>query len=272
MKNFLRLYRSAEGQGNIGYDDAPSDTAGQPLTGANDGTSTDLATGKIVQLGQAVGRAGNPATLTEAREIPDGQATGNHFAISLGRNNGVDDIALWGSSIGYNVSNKTGRFFQGIGTFGPNQAKITLLSDDGVNARMQFESTSGGIVNIDFNDDAANPKRFDINAPWIMDTGWGTNGDTLIAAGAAYTLLKTDAVKLINTVAGNQVINIDVVAGGYAKQRFDFKKISADANTVTLNMVAGTIQGIGAAAATFVFNNPGESISVWVDILNAYII
>jgi hypothetical protein len=40
------------------------------LNAANDGLSTDAATSKIAQLGQTVGRAGDPAKLLEVREIP----------------------------------------------------------------------------------------------------------------------------------------------------------------------------------------------------------
>lgn len=58
-----------EGQGNVGYD-FPAKSAPNVLNAANDGLSTDAATAKIAQLGQTVGRAGNPAKLLETREIP----------------------------------------------------------------------------------------------------------------------------------------------------------------------------------------------------------
>jgi Cu/Ag efflux protein CusF len=69
MRHFLRLFFSSEGQGNIGYD-FPAANAANVLDAANDGLSTDAATAKIAQLGQTVGRAGNPAQLLENREIP----------------------------------------------------------------------------------------------------------------------------------------------------------------------------------------------------------
>jgi hypothetical protein len=65
----LRIFYMPEGFGNIGYD-FPAKSAPNVLDAANDGLSTDLATAKIAQLGQAVGRVGNPAVLLEDREIP----------------------------------------------------------------------------------------------------------------------------------------------------------------------------------------------------------
>lgn len=58
-----------EGFGNVGYDFPAANAAGV-LDAANDGLSTDAATSKIAQLGQTVGRVGNPAVLLEDREIP----------------------------------------------------------------------------------------------------------------------------------------------------------------------------------------------------------
>ena len=65
----LRIFYSPEGFGNIGYD-FPAAAGANVLDAANDGLSTDAATSKIAQLGQTVGRVGNPAVLLEDREIP----------------------------------------------------------------------------------------------------------------------------------------------------------------------------------------------------------
>jgi hypothetical protein len=57
-----------EGFGNINYQ--VPDISASTLTAAADGTSVEAATPHIVRLGQDVGQAGNPAALTEEREIP----------------------------------------------------------------------------------------------------------------------------------------------------------------------------------------------------------
>jgi hypothetical protein len=64
---YLRIFY--EGLGNIYYD-LPAAAAPNVVDAANDGLSTDAATAKIAQLGQTVGRLGNPAVLLENREIP----------------------------------------------------------------------------------------------------------------------------------------------------------------------------------------------------------
>ena len=85
---YLRIFY--EGMGNIFYE-FPATAAPNVLDAANDGLSTDLATAKIAQLGQATGRAGDPAKLLENREIPlngfalllknSGSALGAHLKI-----------------------------------------------------------------------------------------------------------------------------------------------------------------------------------------------
>lgn len=70
MKSFLKKYYSPEGQGNIGYGQPIQSSGGGSgtLTGANDGLSLFGTT--IVQLGQDVAAAGNPAQILQDREVP----------------------------------------------------------------------------------------------------------------------------------------------------------------------------------------------------------
>jgi hypothetical protein len=178
------------------------------------------------------------------------------------------------SDLGFRVSNKSGFFAEWIGTIGGGSSRISSFTTDGNDGVIEFAQSPGGsLADIVHNGDAVNPGRFDVaGCPWIMDNGIGHGNTPLTSVIPVYALLVTDSILLIDTTAGNLRIDIGVVAGKYANQRFVFKKTSADVNTITLNMTAGTIQGVGAPAATFVFNTQGESIEIYVDALNAYII
>lgn len=82
MKNFFapRLQMNS-GIGNIQYGRPNTSTAAGTgtVTGANDGVSSD---GVTVKFGQAVAQAGDPAALTENREVP---FAGNQWTLRAGR-------------------------------------------------------------------------------------------------------------------------------------------------------------------------------------------
>lgn len=233
------------------------------LLGANDGLSTDLATGTIAQLGQAVGRPGNPAGLTEDREIPD-----NNHRLFFGKNDGVSNVIGFSTALGIFVANNTGQAFEAFWQIGANTNTFQIFTDDAVDILLSFNGTA----HITWNGDATNPGRFDIDAPWIMDQGFGY-GELSFASGVnpAVTLTKNMTMILVDTTGGNFQLNVNVVAGQLANQQFTIKKISADVNTVTINMVAGTIQA-DVAAATYVFNVPGTAVTFKTGLLNANII
>ena len=67
MRDFLKIFRSAEGQGNIGYDDAPTTVPAAPITNA-DNLLTKV--GSTVEFGQVPGTLGNPGALIHDTEAP----------------------------------------------------------------------------------------------------------------------------------------------------------------------------------------------------------
>lgn len=243
MKQFLRLFY--EGMGNIEYG-----TSGAPavdITSANDGLSADLATGKIAQLGQTVGRAGNPAALTEDREIPGahsvifGSAGSN--AVTVNKDQGIDSTNTNGAII---QSESLGQNFH-------------ILYDDANHLEYLF----GALI---FIVDLLKG-QLTSNFPFVPS---GLGSSIRKPPGAAVVFVATDYTLLIDTTAGNVSISVDPVA--LAGQLGNIKKISADVNTVTVTPTSGTIQGIGAPAASYVFNVQGENVSFQSDGINIYIL
>ena len=95
------------------------------VVNANDGLSKDLATGTIAQLGQTVGRPGDPAALTEDREIPD---VGHR--LFFGKNNGIDNIIGFSTSLGVFVANNTGFAFSAFWAIGIHSTVFQILTTD----------------------------------------------------------------------------------------------------------------------------------------------
>lgn len=87
------------------------------------------------------------------------------------------------------------------------------------------------------------------------------------AVGTA-TFGKNDENLLVDTTAGNVVISIDPTIDGIEGT---VKKVSSDANSVTLTPASGTIQVFGAPVASYAFNVQGESVTFFSDGTNLYV-
>ena len=256
LNKFLRLFY--EGVGNVNYEFPASGAAGV-VNAANDGLSTDLATGKIAQLGQAVGRGGDPAQLLEPREIPF-----NSLSITM-RNVFAQDSILFdeGEII------ITGNHASGTGA-GGGHLEVTDISGGG-----NFDVLA---TNLDLTIMLSSLfTRVTTALPNIWDFRGGIQLRDGLAAkirattSAIIVPLNNDYLILVDTTAGNAVVNI-TPANLMNGQILNIKKVSTDANTITLTMLSGTILGVPPAAATFVFGSPGESISFMSDTVNSYII
>jgi hypothetical protein len=247
---FLRLFY--EGLGNIYYD-LPAAAAPNVVDAANDGLSTDLATAKIAQLGQAVGRAGDPAILLEDREIPNPGA----FTVFFGKNDGVSDVVGINSGAGVSIGNASGQGLL-IFAFGINW-NFAILSATQIQQVLGSENWLYDNVT----------KRIKFSNTIIAGGGLGANVRAPATA-AIVTALKNDYTLLIDTSGGNCQLNIDPAV--FANQVLNIKKLTADFNNITLTPTSGTIQGIGAPAATFVFNTQGQSVTLQSDGTNIYIL
>jgi len=250
---YLRLFY--EGVGNVNYEFPPSGASGV-LNAANDGLSTDAATSKIAQLGQTVGRAADPAKLLEAREIPL-----NNNSLTLRNTFGADSILLdEGEMI------ITGNH----ATTGGGHLEVTDISGGG-----NFDVLA---TNIDLTIMLSSLfTRLTTALPDIWDFRGGIQLRDGLAAkirstvSSVIAVLNNDYLILVDTTAGSVVMNI-TPASLMNGQIINIKKVSSDANNITLNMVSGTILGVPPAASTFVFGSPGESISFMTDTVNSYII
>jgi hypothetical protein len=266
MKNYLKLYFS-DGQGSSTYNGPSPFAPGNPtLIGANDGLSTDAATGKIAQLGQTLGRAGDPAKILEDREIP---MNGHRIFLDnvLGETIGFD------ASLGISIFNTSGQSYQALWQITGNTGGWRVFTDDAIDVIMEFDG-GGSTSQIVWNGNFVDPGKFVPDSPFIFGSGTGQTTTPIVAlgGGSIVNLSQTESFITADTTAGNLQINIDVVANTLRKQRFVVKKISSDINTVTLNMIAGTIQAIGAPAASYAFNVQGQAVEFICDDLNAYII
>jgi Cu/Ag efflux protein CusF len=266
MKNYLKLYFS-DGQGSSTYNGPSPFAPGNPtLIGANDGLSTDAATGKIAQFGQTLGRAGNPAQITEDRELPM-----NGHRIFL--DNVAGETIGFDASLGISVFNNTGQSYQALWQITGNTGGWRVFTDDAIDVIMEFDG-GGATSQIVWNGNSVDPGKFFPDSPFIFGSGVGQVATPIasLGGGSIVNLVQGQSFILADTTLGNLQINISVVANTLKKQRFIVKKVSNDINTVTLNMVAGTIQAIGAPAATYAFNVQGQAVEFICDDLNAYII
>lgn len=173
-----RLFYFPEGFGNVGYDFPPANAA-HVLDAANDGLSTDAATSKIAQLGQTVGRVGNPAQLLEDREIPL-----NAFGLLLS---------------GMTGANPAITIQQGVSPL--DEPQLLFL-----------DNTGAEIGRITFNDQrsiAIGPR-----AGANMSPG-GTNGKILIGNSAGHDLTTADTIIAIGSGAmqGTGAVNPSNIIG-----------------------------------------------------------
>lgn len=254
MKNFLRLYFDGFGNVNYGFPGAP---AGAP-TGAFDGTS--VQSGKV-QLGQSVGAAGDPAALTGDVEIPNPLGKIVYF----GRNDGVQPVVAISSVHGIDISNGNG-----------DALLLTLLGHN-----YKFSAVAAGIF--DFLFSSGDNLEYDATLGGDLSYSNRLGAKSLKAnilpvvfADSPRTFGRADFTLLVDTSGGNVIINVtpsDLFDATNDLGQFGhIKKISTDANTITINCLAGTIMGIPPAAATFVFSDPGEAAHFQSDGANLYII
>lgn len=261
---YLRVYY--EGFGNINYQ--VPDISPTTLTAAADGLSVEAATPHIARLGQTVGQAGDPAALTEDREIPNPGG----FIVYFGRNNGLDNVVSIDSNNGLGIANDTGTwltfFSQNINP--PHTVGFVMSTLDGQDISMDYSNGAGTDL-IHYNAAPGHLRRFETTRPLVAQRGFGTGFTNLSSAiNPAYSIVDTDCVILVDTTGGNEAIAADPVL--LANLRIDIKKKSADINTITITPTAGTIQDIGAPAASFVFNVQGQSVTLFSDGINFYIL
>jgi hypothetical protein len=251
----LRIFYMPEGQGNISYD-FPPDTAPGVLNAANDGLSTDAATGKIAQLGQTVGRVGNPAGLLETRELP---MNGHRFF--FGKDDGVSGVVGIDADDGISVSNAAGDILQAFNSSDNMQMQLPALG--------QFLiDFNAGDIQLLFDDNIE-----ELSTNRVFRTGGLRVRSGVIHGPTSFNPAPTTVFFLCDTSGGNIVINLDPAAVNALGNNFlVFKKTTADLNTVTLQPTSGTIQEIGAPAASFVFNTQGQSVTVIGDGTNFYIV
>ena len=217
------------------------------LLGADMGLSTDLATGTIAQLGQTVGRAGDPAILTEEREIPD---PGGHN-IYIGRNNGVDNVLALGPDFAVEVANNTGFGFIGGWNIGANTNSIEIHTDDGAQILMDFINVLVAGGSIIYSPSPTNLNRFETTIPFVMQ-GTGAKNRTV---NSDQPIMDLDCFIYVDTstaVPGAGITLTFPAPAGIINQIFYIKKTTADIEAVHLATTTGTIQAIGAPAATYV--------------------
>jgi hypothetical protein len=253
---FLRLFY--EGLGNIYYDGLVSPSA-SGLTGANNGLSK---VGANAVLGQNVGTVGNPAALLSDREIPDAGHT-----IFVGLNNGVAPNIGLSAQNGISVSNNNGTWFQTQGS-----GTSFLIGFDTGGTEQIFFNFGGGADLFTYHPQGIGGVVVSF-LQWfgsIITGGFGGNiqptsgGGSFTASPDVFTYL-IDATAGVTTVLLN---NANYTAG----QIFNFKKTDASANGIVLTPSAGTIQGLGAPAATVTFSTQGETLTVQFDGTNYFVI
>jgi hypothetical protein len=247
---YLRVFY--EGFGNVNYEFPAAGGGGVVLTAADDGLSTDALTGKTAQLGQTVGRVGDPAALTEDREIPDAGG----FTLFIGKNDGVSNVIGLNPDGGIDVSNTNGRAFLYFDTF--KNFTIDMLSATDISFGFGSDRLSYDTVT----------KKF-IFSSSVQVTGLAA-AITPESGSVTVTPTRQNFGFLQDTTVGN--VNYVLDPAVLSKHIFWVKKTTADVNTITLTPTSGTIQDIGAPAASFAFNNQGETIMVHCDGTNFYII
>lgn len=220
----------SDGQGNITYGQKLN-TANGTVTGANDGL-TDNA--NIVQLGQAQGAAGDPGQLLDNREIPD-----KGHSISIGKNNGVDDIIFLRPSTGVGISNAAGLWLT-LQSGGGGGASLVIETDDFAEILLQF---SAGVGNIIWNSTSGgNRKDFTFSNP-VLVSGFGGPSSVVNHALSPYSVQYGDFMIFCDSSAGVIELDMDPVALKYSK--IVFKKTSSDLNNITLKPMPGAIPETG---------------------------
>jgi hypothetical protein len=243
---YLRLYY--EGMGNVEYFAPPPNA--NAVDGANDGLSE---TANIAKLGQSVGAVGDPAQLTESREIP---FEGN--ALFFGKDDGVSDIIGFDPTDGISISNAAGPAFRLFG-FGINtnfvQLSAILAAIQVADSALNFNTPTGGVE----------PNISLLN--FFYAFAWRHSTTSV----EAFTWL--DDVLILDTASNNITCTIQAPASMPGKKGV-VKKKGTDANSITLNVatVGALIYGSSGGAATFVYSGPGESIEWFCDGQDIYII
>jgi hypothetical protein len=101
----------------------------------------------------------------------------------------------------------------------------------------------------------------------IQNTGSKLAIRTIVANDNILTL---DNTIVVDTTSGN--ISLGAIPANLKNGVFTIKKKTIDANTVTVTMSTGDIYSSAGPSTSFVFSNPGESITLHFDGTNAFII
>lgn len=236
----------------------PPPPAPGTLLGANNGLSTDAATGTIAQLGQTIARAGNPAALLQNREIVLAA-----FVLSLRKILGRDTIDLTEGAIDI-----SGDSSSGTGSGG------ALLNMQDSNSTAAWNVLVGAATVL---------MTWDNTLVWRHTFGNSfveMLGGLMIQDGIGLRLRNTaslvesfadtDYAINMDTTGGNATVSLNPVTMR-ANRLGKIKKVSIDANTITLNATSGLIVDIPPGAASFVFAAPGTCIEFQSDGTNIYI-
>jgi hypothetical protein len=252
----------SQGQGSISYSTPATTTGGGgggTVTAANDGLSLD-GTGAIVQLGQQVATALDPAKLLQNREVPL-----NGKTLAFRHTIGNDDVTIGAGSI----------TIEGKGSI-DGVPSILMNNLEGLfpAATIMLEQT---FLTIDL----------DATLYWVLDISLGrlrAVGDPLEVESiepaiktisANYIFGLHDCTLVVDTSGGNVGITVSPsllkATGGHGRLCY-IKKKGTDANSVTITPSSGSIYADAGAAASYVFSFPGESITFQSDGTNLYVL
>jgi hypothetical protein len=220
------------------------------VTGAFNGTSLN---GTNVQLGQIVGTVGDPAGLIGDVEIPD-----NGHTVFFGENDGVSDVVGISANNGISISNAAGQGLL-IFNFGLN---FNILTPDAAHIAMQWGSPASQFL---FTNATT---VITYNGSAFIVNGLGVGNRSTVAA--VVNVTANDSVILVSAAAGNVVVNVNPVT--LTNQIFHIKKTDATVNTVTITPSSGTIQELGAPAASFAFNSQGQSVTIYSNGVNFFVL
>ncbi len=227
------------------------------VTGAFDGTSIN---GTLVQLGQTVAKPGDPAKLVGPVEVPL-----NGKTVSFRNVLGADTVDITEGAVDI-----TGDSGSGTGAGGASFVMIDSVTGDSFSVFVDnigvLMTWDGGLIwQHKFGD-----SFLTMLGGLMLRDGFGakirSNGVNLVE-----TFGDTDFTLLMDTGTGNATVALDPVSMR-AGRIGNIKKISADANTITLNAASGVIVDVPPGAAAFVFNNPGANIQFQSDGVNIYIL
>jgi hypothetical protein len=236
--------------------------------------------------------AGAPASVTEKLiiighdSLDHGGAYGNYILIlgndvmdnlgadAIGSNiiaigNFINNIAYPGGGMGNDLI----LIGQNIG-LGGGASDTTIIGDGFVTSLSHIAligtPTQNIIIGGALTGETSNGNKLQVRGNVLADAGYKNNFVSHVFADSPVAQLARNYFTQADTTGGNVIFNLDpAVLTGLT---FVIKKTSADVNTVTLTPTSGTIQELGAAAANFVFNSQGQSVTVFCDGINFFVI